>query len=154
MPTIAKSINVKVPVRPVYDQWTQFEEFPRFMEGVDEIKQMGDRHLHWKASIGGKSEEWNAEIAEQIPDKRIAWRNTTGAENCGVVTFHYISPEETRVTLQLDYDPAGIVETVGDKLGFMNRRVTGDLERFKQFIEARGVATGAWRGEIRKDNAG
>ena len=153
MATIEKSIDVNVPVRSVYNQWTQFEEFPRFMEGVESVKQMGDKFLHWEAKIGGKKEEWDAEISEQIPDKRVAWRATSGAENAGVVTFHYIQPEQTRVTLQLDYDPEGLTETIGDKLGFVSRRVEGDLERFKEFIETRGSETGAWRGEIENPSA-
>ena len=149
MATIEKSIDVQVPVRSVYNQWTQFEEFPRFMEGVEKVKQMGDKHLHWEAKVGGNKEEWDAEISEQIPDKRVAWRSTSGADNAGVVTFHYLNDAETRVTLQLDYDPEGITETVGDKLGFVSRRVEGDLERFKEYIESRGSETGAWRGEIK-----
>lgn len=148
MATIEKSIDVQVPVRTVYNQWTQFEEFPQFMEGVESIKQMGDKHLHWKATIGGSTEEWDAEISEQIPDKRVAWHSISGAENAGVVTFHFIEADKTRVWLQMDYEPSGIKETVGDKLGFASRRVEGDLERFKTFIESRGTATGAWRGEI------
>ena len=101
------------------------------------------------AKIGGKEEEWDAEITEQIPDKRVAWRNTSGATNAGVATFHYIAPDRTRVMLQLDYEPAGVVENVGDMLGFVSRRVAGDLDRFKEFIESQGTETGAWRGEIR-----
>jgi uncharacterized membrane protein len=147
--TIEKSINVDVPVEAVYNQWTQFEEFPEFMEGVEHVKQLDDRRLHWKANVGGKDEEWEAEISEQIPDKRIAWRATEGAENAGVVTFHYIDGNTTRVTLQMDYDPEGFSENVGDKLGFVTRRVEGDLERFKDFIERRGSETGGWRGEIK-----
>lgn len=150
MATIEKSIDVKVPVNAVYNQWTQFEEFPQFMEGVESIKQMGDKHLHWKATIGGSTEEWDAEISEQIPDKRIAWHSISGAENAGSVDFHYLNPKETRVTLSMDYEPSGIKETVGDKLGFASRKVEGDLERFKTFIESRGSETGAWRGEIER----
>ncbi len=155
MATIEKSIEVRAPVRSVYNQWTQFEDFPRFMEGVESVHQQGDKHLHWEAKVGGKKQEWDAVISEQIPDKRVAWTSTSGDDNSGVVTFHFLSDDETRVTLQLTYDPDGIVETVGDKLGFMSRRVEGDLERFKEFIETRdGEATGAWRGEIahRSDN--
>ncbi|MBX6342984.1 MAG: SRPBCC family protein [Thermomicrobiaceae bacterium] len=153
MATIEKSIEVRVPVRTAYNQWTQFEEFPKFMEGVEEVRQLDDRRLHWRAKVDGKEEEWDAEIVEQIPDKRIAWRSTSGAENAGVVTFHYIDPTTTRVMLQLSYDPEGVVESVGDALGFMSRRVEGDLERFKEFIEAHGQATGAWRGEIENPDA-
>ena len=149
MSNITKSIDVDVPVRVAYNQWTQFEEFPRFMEGVEAVQQLDNRRLHWKANIAGKTEEWDAVITEQEPDMRVAWTNTTGAKNAGVVTFHKLDDHKTRVTLQLDYDPEGVVENVGDKLGFVGRRVEGDLKRFKEFIEARGQATGAWRGEIK-----
>jgi uncharacterized membrane protein len=153
MASVEKSIEVNVPVRAAYNQWTQFEEFPRFMEGVEEVRQLDDKRLHWKAEIAGKTEEWDAEITEQIPDKRIAWTNTSGAKNAGVVTFHYVEPEKTRVNLVLDYEPAGAVENVGSALGLVDRRVKGDLDRFKEFIEARGHETGAWRGEIRNEDA-
>ena len=148
MTHIEKSIDVRVPVRTAYDQWTQFEEFPRFMEGVEEVRQLDDKRLHWRAKIAGKVEEWDAEIVEQIPDQRIAWRSTSGAQNDGAVSFRPIDANSTIVSLSLDYDPAGIVETVGDKLGFVARRVEGDLQRFKEFIESRPRETGAWRGEI------
>ncbi len=148
MSTIEKSIDVHVPVRAVYNQWTQFEEFPRFMDGVRIVKQKDDKHLRWVANVSGTEEEWEAEISEQIPDKRVAWRSVDGAHNAGVVTFHYIDPNTTRVNLQMDYDPEGFSENVGDKLGFVTRRVMGDLERFKDFIEERGRATGGWRGEV------
>jgi uncharacterized membrane protein len=153
MASVEKSIEVNVPVRAAYNQWTQFEEFPRFMEGVEEVRQLDDKRLHWKAEIAGKTEEWDAEITEQIPDKRVAWTNTSGAKNAGVVTFHYVGPEKTRVNLVLDYEPAGAVENVGSALGLVDRRVKGDLDRFKEFIEARGHETGAWRGEIRNEDA-
>ena len=149
MSNITKSIDVDVPVRVAYNQWTQFEEFPQFMEGVEAVHQLDAKRLHWKANIAGKTEEWDAVITEQEPDMRVAWTSTTGAHNAGVVTFHKLDDHKTRVTLQLDYDPEGLVENVGDKLGFVGRRVEGDLERFKKFIEARGQATGAWRGEIK-----
>jgi uncharacterized membrane protein len=148
MATIEKSIEVNVPVRTAYNQWTQFEEFPQFMEGVEEVRQLDDKRLQWRASIAGKSEEWQAEIVEQTPDMVVAWRSTTGSENAGRVSFAPAGMNATRVTLRLDYDPEGIVESVGDKLGFVSRRVEGDLERFKEFIEGRGAETGAWRGEI------
>jgi uncharacterized membrane protein len=151
MATIEKSIDVDVPVRTAYNQWTQFEEFPRFMEGVREVRQLDDRRLHWRAQVAGKDKEWDAEITEQTPDQRIAWRSRSGAWNAGVVTFHRLGDGKTRVMLQLEYDPDGVVENVGDALGFVSGRVTGDLERFKTFIESRGRETGAWRGEIRQD---
>ena len=148
MASVVESIDVKVPVSTAYNQWTQFEDFPHFMEGVKSVTQKDDTHLHWVAEIGGNEQEWDAEITEQHPDERVAWRNTTGSENAGVVTFHRIDDETTRVTLQMDVDPEGVVEEVGTALGFLDRRVKGDLERFKEFIESRGAETGAWRGEV------
>lgn len=150
MANVERSIDVNTTVSVAYNQWTQFESFPNFMEGVQEIKQLDDKRLHWRAEIAGKTEEWDAEITEQHPDHRIAWRSTTGAPNSGVVTFHHIDDNTTRVMLQLDYEPQGVVETVGSALGVVERRVKGDLERFKTFIESRGSATGAWRGEINR----
>lgn len=148
MSTVEKSIEVNVPVSTAYNQWTQFEEFPRFMEGIEEVRQLDATHLHWCASVGGKRKEWDAEITEQIPDKRIAWRATTGAPNAGVVTFHQIDADTTRIMVQMDYDPEGVTENVGDALGVFSHRVQGDLERFKEFIESRGHETGAWRGSV------
>jgi uncharacterized membrane protein len=150
MANIEKSIEVKVPVHTAYNQWTQFEEFPRFMEGVEEVRQLDDTHLHWRAKIAGKEEQWDAVITEQIPDERIAWRNVSGARNAGVITFHKIDPQTTKLMLQLDYEPEGAMENVGSALGVVGRRVQGDLERFKEFVEARGAETGAWRGEVRQ----
>jgi len=148
METIKKSISVDVPIRAVYNQWTQFEEFPRFMEGVEEVRQQGDKFTHWRAKIAGKTEEWDAEIVDQIPDQRVIWRSTTGAYNAGTVSFQARGASQTEVTLQMDYEPHGFFEQVGDALGFVERRIEGDLKRFKEFIEGRGVATGGWRGEI------
>jgi len=148
MSNIEQSIDVHVPVHTAYNQWTQFEEFPRFMEGVEEIRQLDDKRLHWRANVGGKEKEWDAVITEQIPDQRIAWKNTTGAKNAGVVTFHHINDKTTRVMLQLEYDPEGIIENVGDAIGVVSSRVKGDLERFKEYIEQRGSETGAWRGKV------
>jgi uncharacterized membrane protein len=148
MASVVERIDVKVPVRTAYNQWTQFEEFPRFMDGVKSVTQTDDTHLHWVADVGGKDKEWDAEITEQHPDERVAWNATSGAENAGVVTFHRIDDGMTRVTLQLDADPEGIVENVGTALGFLDRRVKGDLQRFKEYIESRGAESGAWRGEV------
>jgi uncharacterized membrane protein len=148
MATIERSVIVDVPVRTAYNQWTQFEEFPRFMEGVREIKQLNDKRLHWRAEIGGKEKEWDAAITEQIPDTRIAWRRVTGAHNAGVVTFHRLSDNSTKIMVQIDYTPEGLVENVGDAIGIVEQRVEGDLKRFKEFIESRGRETGAWRGTI------
>jgi uncharacterized membrane protein len=148
MSTIEKSIEVNVPVRTAYNQWTQFEEFPRFMEGVKEVTQLDDTCLHWKAAIAGQDKEWDAEITEQTPDQRIAWTSRGGAINGGVVTFHRLSDARSKVMLQLEYAPQGVVESVGDALGVVSLRVQGDLERFKEFIEKRGRETGAWRGQV------
>jgi len=148
--TIEESIDVHVPVRTTYNQWTQFEDFPQFMEGVEQVTQLDDTHLHWKAKIGGTSKEWDAVITEQLPDQRIAWTNTTGARNAGVVTFHRLADQHTRVMLQLDYEPEGFVENLGDMLGVVSARVRGDLARFKEFIESRGTETGAWRGTVKQ----
>jgi uncharacterized membrane protein len=149
MSVIEKSIEINVPVNTVYNQWTQFEEFPKFMEGVKEVKQTDDTHLRWKADIAGKEKEWDAEITEQIPDERIAWRARDGAMNAGVVTFHRLSDKKSKVMLQMEYDPEGIVENVGDAVGVVSQRVLGDLERFKRYIENRGHETGAWRGSVK-----
>jgi uncharacterized membrane protein len=150
MESIEKTIEVDAPLSTVYNQWTQFEEFPRFMEGVKEVRQLDDKRLHWMAEIAGKCKEWDAEIFEQIPDETIAWRSMTGAKNSGQVSFAPAGNNGTRVCLKLNYDPEGALENVGDALGVVGRRVEGDLERFKKFIEARRHETGAWRGEIYK----
>jgi uncharacterized membrane protein len=146
--TVEKSIEIEMPVRTVYNQWTQFEEFPRFMEGVAEVTQLDDTHLHWVAEIGGQRREWDAEIAEQRPDERVAWHSTSGATNAGVVTFHRLDDSRTKVMLQMEFDAEGLVEKVGAGLGAVDRRVEGDLERFRDYIETRGRETGAWRGEV------
>ncbi len=148
MASVVESIDVTVPVSTAYNQWTQFEDFPRFMEGVKSVTQIDDTHAHWVAEIAGDEQEWDAEITEQHPDERVAWRATSGAANAGVVTFHRIDDGTTRVTLQMDVEPEGVVENLGTFLGFLDRRVKGDLERFKEFIESRGAETGAWRGEV------
>lgn len=153
MARVEKSIEVEVPVHTAYNQWTQFEDFPHFMEGVQEVRQIDDKHLHWKAKVGGKAEEWDAIIREQVPDQRIIWQNTSGAENAGVVRFDSLGDTRTRVHLEMSYDPEGFVENVGDALGFVGRRVNGDLQRFKEFVEERQQATGAWRGTIENPDA-
>lgn len=148
MAVIKKSIEVNAPVRTTYNQWTQFEEFPGFMEGVTQVQQLDSTHLHWTAQIAGKEKEWNAVITEQHPDKRIAWKSTDSARNAGVVTFHRLSDETSKIMLQMDYEPDGVVENIGEAMGAVSLRVEGDLTRFKEFIEARGHESGAWRGEI------
>lgn len=149
MSTIEKGIAINVPVQTAYNQWTQFEDFPRFMEGVKQVTQLDDRRLHWRAEIGGKEKEWDARITEQIPNDRIAWKSTDGASNAGVVTFHRLSDTTSKVMLQIEYDPDGVVENFGDALGVVNQRVEGDLQRFKEFIETRGQETGAWHGTVK-----
>jgi uncharacterized membrane protein len=148
MPTIEQSIEVNVPVSTAYNQWTQFEEFPEFMEGVESVTQLDDTHLRWVADIAGKRHEWKAEISEQRPDERVAWHATDGKKNAGVVTFHRLDDQKTRVMVQMDWQPEGAVEQAGAAVGADDRRVKGDLERFKKFIEARGQESGAWRGEV------
>jgi uncharacterized membrane protein len=148
MASVVESVDVEVPLRTAYNQWTQFAEFPRFMEGVKSVRQLDDTHLHWLAEIAGNEEEWDAEITEQHRDERVAWRSISGPKHAGVVTFHRIDDNTTRVTLQMDVEPEGLVESVGTTLGFLDRRVKGDLQRFKEFIEDRGTETGAWRGEV------
>jgi len=140
-------------VRTAYDQWTQFEEFPRFMAGVKSVTQLDDTHLHWVADIGGVKREWDAEITEQHPDERVAWRAIDGADNAGVVTFHQLDQGTTKVMLQLDFDPEGFVEQVGDKLGIVKSQTQADLDRFKEFIEERGSETGGWRGDVPRSGA-
>ncbi|HEX6937725.1 MAG TPA: SRPBCC family protein [Actinomycetes bacterium] len=149
MSTIEQSIEVAVPVTTAYDQWTQFESFPEFMEGVDRIEQVSDTMTHWVTSIGGVKREFDAKITEQKPDERVAWRTVDEPHQAGVVTFHRLSPDTTKVMVQMDFEPEGVVEKAGDKLGLVKGRVKGDLERFKEFIESRGAATGGWRGEVR-----
>jgi uncharacterized membrane protein len=148
MSTLERSIEVEVPVRTAYNQWTQFEEFPQFMQGVESVRQSDDRNLHWIAEIDGVRREWDAEITEQHPDERVAWRSTSGTRDAGVVTFHRLDADRTKIMLQLEVDPEGFVEQAGDRLGFVSRRAASDLERFKEYIEARGRESGAWRGEV------
>lgn len=148
MARIQKDIVVDVPVEVAYDQWTQFESFPKFMEGVKEVVQLDEKTLRWTAQIGPKVEEWDAEISEQTPNRIIAWRSTTGTPNAGTVRYEPAGDGKTRVSLEISYEPRDATEKVGDALGVLDRRVSGDLGRFKEFIEKRQVPTGAWRGEI------
>lgn len=150
MERIEKNIEVNAPLSAVYNQWTQFEEFPRFMEGVKSVRQLDDQHLAWHAEVMGHDVEWTAEIAEQIPDQRIAWRSTSGRPNSGAVYFSPIDADRTKITLVMEYEPLGAAEKIADALGALSLRVEGDLRRFKKFIEERGTATGGWRGEIRE----
>lgn len=145
------SIDVDLPVRTVYDQFTQFEQFPQFMESVHEVRQLDDKRLHWKADVFGKVIEWDAEITEQIPDKKIAWQSTSGTPNGGKVTFESLSDSRTRVTLELHYEPQDAVETMGDMVGAVRMQARSNLQRFKDMLEKRGSETGAWRGTISKE---
>jgi uncharacterized membrane protein len=148
MAYVEKSVDVDVAVSTAYNQWTQFEEFPAFMEGVKSVRQIDDKHLHWRAEVAGKTLEWHAEITDQTPETRIAWRSTSGVHNGGAVLFEPLGPQRTRVTVRIDYEPDGVSESVGSALGLAGGKVEDDLERFKAFIESRGRETGAWRGEI------
>jgi uncharacterized membrane protein len=148
MAKIEKDIVVDVPVSVAYNQWTQFESFPEFMEGVKEVVQLDEKRLRWHAEIAGKDTEWEAEITDQVPDRHIAWRSVTGAMNAGSVIFQPAGDGKTKVALELTYEPSDPAEKVGDALGFLERHVSGDLDRFKKFVESRGAPTGAWRGEI------
>jgi uncharacterized membrane protein len=151
---VTEFVDVDVPVRTAYNQWTQFEEFPQFMEGVSEIHQLDATTTHWKTSIDGVKREFDAKITEQLPDERVAWTSTEGSKQAGVVTFHRLSDTRTRVTCQMDFEPDGLVEKAGDMLGVLDRRVKGDMKRFKQFIEDRGGReSGAWRGQVDRPDA-
>lgn len=149
MSATEQSIEVNVPVSTAYNQWTQFESFPEFMEGVEEVQQVDDTHLHWVADIGGMEKEWDAKITEQLPDERIAWRSTSGPRNDGIVTFHAVDDNTTRIEVQMDYEPEGAAEKAGDATGALTNRIKADLQRFKEFLESRGKETGAWRGKVK-----
>jgi uncharacterized membrane protein len=148
MSTTTESIEVEVPISTAYNQWTQFEDFPEFMAGVMEVRQLDDTHLHWHAKIAGKHEEWDSEITEQTPDRVIAWRSTSGVHNAGKVSFQKLSENRTCVELRIDYEPRGLTEKIGDAMGAVSMRAHGNLKRFKAFIEGRGKETGAWRGSV------
>jgi uncharacterized membrane protein len=148
MSTVEQSIDVDVPVRVAYDQWTQFESFPEFMSGVDEVRQVDDTHLHWKATVSGHEVAWDAVITEQIPDERVAWKATDGKANAGVVTFHRLSDQSSRVMVQIEHESDGLMEKVGSALGADTREVKSSLQGFKELVERRHSATGAWRGEV------
>jgi uncharacterized membrane protein len=148
MEHVEKIVEVDRPVSTVYNQWTQFEDFPLFMEGVKEVRQIDDTHLHWRAEIWGREKEWDAEITEQEPDKRISWKSVAGAGNAGTVRFEPLGDARTRVRLVMAYDPEGAVEQMGDALGVFTARVEHTVEDFKRFIESREAETGGWRGEV------
>jgi uncharacterized membrane protein len=148
MKTIEESIEIEVPVSTAYNQWTQFESFPHFMEGVERVEQKGDTRLHWVAEVAGETREWDAEITEQHPDHRIAWRALDREGPHGAVTFHELDDSRTKVLVQMGYEPEGMKESVGSAFGLDSHRVKGDLESFKEFIESRGRETGSWRGNV------
>ena len=150
MSRVEQTIDVDVPVHTAYNQWTQFESFPQFMDGVEEIRQVSPELTHWKVKIAGIEREFDARITEQHPDERVAWTSVDGPTHAGVVTFHRLDETHTRVTVQMDLEPEGLAETVGDKTGFVDRKVKGDVKRFKEFIESRGSETGAWRGDVER----
>ena len=153
MASVQESVDVDVPIRVAYDQWTQFETFPQFMGGVERITQLDDRHTHWVTNIDGVKREFDAEITEQHPEERVAWTSVEGSKQAGVVTFHRLDDTRTRVTCQMDFEPDGVIEQAGDKLGFLDRQVKGDMKRFKEYIEGRGTETGAWRGQVDRPGA-
>jgi uncharacterized membrane protein len=148
MSTVTEWVDVQVPVTTAYNQWTQFESFPQFMGGVEEIRQLDDTHTHWVTKMGGVKREFDATITEQHPDERVAWKSENGPKQAGVVTFHKLDDNRTRVTAQMDFEPEGIAEKAADKVGMIEGRVKDDMERFKQFIEGQGRETGAWRGDV------
>lgn len=148
MSTVMKAVDVEVPLPTVYNQWTQFESFPEFMEGVEQVRQIDDTHTHWVTRVGGVTREFDATITEQHPDERVAWTSDSGPTHAGVITFHRLDPNRTRVTAQMDIDPDGFLEKVADRTGMLEKRIDGDLHRFKEFVERRGHETGAWRGDV------
>lgn len=148
MEHVEKIVDVDRPLSTVYNQWTQFEEFPAFMDGVKEVRQLDDTHLHWRAEIWGKEKEWDAEITEQEPDKRISWKSVSGAPNAGTVRFEPLGEDRTRVRLVMAYEPEDGIEKTGDALGLFTSRVEHSVKEFKRFIESRGTETGGWRGEV------
>jgi uncharacterized membrane protein len=148
MDRVEKTVDVNAPLHAVYNQWTQFEDFPQFMPGVKAVRQIDDTHLHWSAQVWGKDQEWDAEITEQEPDTRISWKSVSGKGNAGTVRFEAIDGNQTRVRLTMAYEPEGALENVGDSLGLLDAQVHRAVNGFKEFIEARGRATGAWRGEV------
>ncbi len=148
MPTVEQSIDVNVPVSTAYNQWTQFESFPEFMGGVEQVTQLADDMTHWRTTVGGVEREFDAAITEQIPEERVAWRSVDGKTHGGVVTFHRLSPDTTRIMVQIDWETESLTEKAGALVGADDMQVKKDLGRFKEFIESRGSETGAWRGEI------
>jgi uncharacterized membrane protein len=152
MSSVTESVDVNVPIQTAYNQWTQFADFPQFMEGVEEVRQITDTMTHWRINVAGATREFDARITEQIPDERVAWRSIEGPDHAGVITFHHIGAGATRVIAQMEIDPAGFAENVADKAGLLKHRAKADLVKFKDFIEGRGSETGAWRGTVDRPN--
>ena len=153
MSTVTESVDVDVPIRTAYNQWTQFEDFPKFMDGVESITQIDDTHTHWVTKVAGQTREFDAAITEQHPEERVAWKSTGGPKHAGVVTFHRLGDQDTRVTIQLDWEPEGLAEKVGSAVGVDSHQVKADAKRFKEFIESRGDASGSWRGDVARPDA-
>ncbi len=153
MSKVEETIELEVPVQTAYNQWTQFEEFPRFMEHVEEVQQLDDEHLHWRVSVAGKTEEFDAEVTEQVPDTRIAWASTSGRKNAGAVDFHPLGDTRCQIMVSMDAEPQGALEKVADAAGIAGRQVRADLERFKELIEGRGSEMGAWRGTVERETS-
>jgi len=153
MSKVQETIELDVPVQTAYNQWTQFEEFPQFMEHVDEVRQLDEKSLRWKVTIAGETEEFDAEITEQSPDTRIAWKSTSGRPNGGAVDFHPLPGDRTQIVVSMDAEPQGLKEHAADALGIAGRQVRGDMERFKELIEGRAKESGAWRGEVERDQS-
>ena len=155
MSTVKEAVDVEVPLHRAYDQWTQFEQFPKFMEGVDEVRQLDDRHNHWTTSIGGVRREFDTEIVDQLPDDRITWRSVDGdTRQKGSVRFERLDDTHTRVELTMEVEPSGVAEKGADALGVIDRRVKGDMRRFKEYVEGEGGTTAGWRGRIRPEDPG
>ncbi|MEV5172291.1 SRPBCC family protein [Streptomyces flaveolus] len=155
MSTVREAVEVDVPLHAAYNQWTQFEDFPNFMEGVEEVRQLDDRHNHWTTKIGGVRREFDTEIVDQLPDERITWRSTSGdTSQKGTVRFERLDDMHTKVELVMDIEPSGAMEKAADLIGTIDRRVKGDMKRFKHYIEERGGESGSWRGRIRPGDSG
>jgi len=151
MPSVTESVDVEAPITQVYNQWTQFETFPEFMSGVESITQLDDRHLHWKIKVAGVEREFDAEVTEQHPEERVAWKSTDGTSHAGVVTFHKLDQNHTKVTVQLDWDPDTLLEKAGAMVNADDMQVSRDLDRFKKFIEQAPSETGAWSGDVPRE---
>ena len=151
MSSVMEWIDVEVPIATAYNQWTQFESFPQFMTGVESVRQLDDRHLHWTVKIAGIAREFDTEVTEQHPEERVAWKSEDGVTHAGVVTFHKLATDRTRVSVQMEWQPSGLAETAAATVGVDNHQVSSDLKHFKEFVESRQVETGAWRGDVPRE---